>query len=28
MVKSSQLDADKLAKVQKLIESHEQADTE
>jgi len=28
LVKSSQLDADKLAKVQKLIESHEQADTE
>jgi len=28
LVKSNQLDADKLAKVQKLIESHEQADTE
>jgi BlaI family transcriptional regulator, penicillinase repressor len=28
LVKSSQLDADKLAKVQKLIESHELADTE
>jgi predicted transcriptional regulator len=28
LVKSSQLDADKLAKVQKLIESQEQADTE
>ncbi|MFL6304008.1 MAG: BlaI/MecI/CopY family transcriptional regulator [Candidatus Sulfotelmatobacter sp.] len=28
LVKSSQLDGDKLAKVQKLIESQEQADTE
>jgi BlaI family transcriptional regulator, penicillinase repressor len=28
LVKSSQLNADKLAKVQKLIESREQADTE
>ena len=28
LVKSNQLDADKLAKVQKLIESQEQADTE
>jgi BlaI family penicillinase repressor len=28
LVKSSQLDADKLAKVRKLIESQEQADTE
>jgi BlaI family transcriptional regulator, penicillinase repressor len=28
LVKSSRLDADKLAKVQKLIESQEQADTE
>ena len=28
LVKSSQLDADKLAKVQKLIERQEQADTE
>jgi len=28
LVKSSQLDADKLAKVQKIIESLEQADTE
>ena len=28
LVKSNQLDADKLARVQKLIESHHQADTE